>query len=89
MFTLAFWKDALERAIKTTVQTLVSVLGLSAAFNVFTFAWLPALGVALGAGLLSLLTSVLSIGIGPTGSASLVTTPVAAMTKPTTGRHEK
>ena len=66
MFTAGFWRAAVERAIKTFAQTLVSLWG-AGAFNIMKVEWQEALGVAGGAALLSVLTSVASSGIGNTG----------------------
>jgi Putative lactococcus lactis phage r1t holin len=70
MWTKAFWKDALERAIKTAAQVAV---GLVTALNVTTgFDWqtfFVGLGVAVG---LSFVTSLLSSLAGSPENASLV-----------------
>lgn len=73
MLTIAFWKDTGERAAKTTAQTLLSLFLVGdVAFNLFEFHWGPALGVAAGAAVISVLTSVMSAGVGPSSSPSLV-----------------
>lgn len=67
MFTnKTFWKDTLERAIKTFAQSLVAV-GLSGATGVLDVDWVNALSVALLATLVSVLTS---IGSGTVGDQS-------------------
>jgi len=70
MWTAKFWKDALERAIKTAAQVAV---GLVTALNVTTgFDWqtfLVGLGVSVG---LSFVTSLLSSLAGSPTDASLV-----------------
>jgi hypothetical protein len=81
VFTLVFWAQALERALKSTAQALLVVWG-SAEVNVLTVNWTTAVGVALTAGLVSLLASVASLPFGPTNSPSLVAPPL-------TGAHEK
>lgn len=69
--TKLFWADAIERAVKTVAQTLVSLwLIADAIFNILTVDWKQAFGVATGAGVLSLLMSISSAGTG--NSASLV-----------------
>lgn len=73
MFTKLFWKDAVERAIKTMAQTLVTLwLTSDAVFNILTVDWTQAIGVAVGAGVLSVLTSVGSAATSGTDTASLV-----------------
>ena len=73
MFTKLFWKDAVERAIKTMAQMLVTLwLTSDAVFNILTVDWTQAIGVAVGAGVLSVLTSVGSAATSGTDTASLV-----------------
>lgn len=72
MFSRAFWLSTLERALKTFVQSLLATLTLGPAFNLLHANWTEALGVSLGATVLSLLTSLLSAPIGPSASASVV-----------------
>lgn len=73
MWTSVFWKSALERAIKTVAQTMLSLwLVGDVAFNIFTVNWQSALGVGLGAAIASLIMSIASLGIGPADSPSLV-----------------
>lgn len=73
MFTVTFWKATAERAAKTVAQTLLSLFLVGdVAFNLFTFSWGPALGVAAGAAVISVLTSLISAKAGPAGSPSLV-----------------
>lgn len=73
MFSKLFWKDALERAVKTVAQTLVTLwLAGEQAFNILTVNWKQALGVGLGAGVLSLLMSVASSQVAGKDTASLV-----------------
>lgn len=76
MFTAAFWGAALERALKTAAQTLLSLFLVGdAMFSLLEFQWGPALGIAGGAFVISLLTSLVSAPIGPVGSPSLVGEP--------------
>lgn len=78
MLSLTWAKDAAERAVRATAWSLIS-LWTAAGFNVLTVDWAAALGVAAGAGLLSLLASVVSTGISSPDDASLLPAP---------GRHE-
>jgi Putative lactococcus lactis phage r1t holin len=71
MWTAQFWKDSIERAVKTAAQSL---LALVAVFNIAdaSAAWqdyLIGVGIAVG---LSFLTSILSSLSGSSDSASLV-----------------
>lgn len=73
MWTAAFWKDAAERAVKTAAQALLSLwLVGDVLFNIFTVDWGSALGVAAGAAVLSLLSSIVSAPVGQPGSASVL-----------------
>jgi hypothetical protein len=65
MFTLAFWKAAAERALKTFAQSLVGSLAVASGLT--DAPWLPALSAAGLATLASLLTSVVSSGVGSSG----------------------
>lgn len=64
MFTVKFWKEATERALKTFAQFIL-VLGTADTFNVFTVDWKTTLGLALGGALFSYATSIVSANIGP------------------------
>lgn len=81
MFTVLFWSQALERALKSGAQALLVVWG-SAQINVLTVNWTTAMGVSLAAVAISLLTSLASIPFGATNSPSLVAPPRV-------GAHEK
>lgn len=59
MFTLQFWNYAGERAIKTIAQSAVAFLG-TGTIGLFTIDWTSLLSVSLGAGLLSILTSIIT-----------------------------
>jgi len=72
-----FWRDALERAVKTGAQTLAALL--VAGTTILSLNWVDALAVTGTAVLASVLTSIVSTGIGsPTSAAALPT-----------GRHRK
>jgi hypothetical protein len=58
-FSLAFWNYALERCLKTIAQAALAFLG-SGSLGLFTIDWVSLASVSLGAGLLSILTSVIS-----------------------------
>lgn len=75
MFTFVFLKDAGERALKTVAQVLLSLWVVGDAFNVLEANWTEAFGIAAGAAVISVLTSVISAGAvkDTVGPASLVT----------------
>jgi hypothetical protein len=81
MFTATFWKSAAERAIKTVAQALIAVLAATT-FDWFTADWQAIAGTAATAGVLSLLSSIASAGIGDKGTTSLMTLPVTATVPP-------
>lgn len=74
LFTKRFAREAVERATKSTAQGALVAIGASDAgpVNLFELTPGPVVGVALGMGLVSLLTSVGTAKIGPEGSASAV-----------------
>jgi hypothetical protein len=72
MFTIAFWKQATERAIKSAAQALLGLWVGAEAFNAWDADWKKAAGVALGALILSVLTSLASAGASRSDSPSLV-----------------
>lgn len=63
MFSGLFWKDALERFIKTFAQALLAVFLVAPQTPIIGFDWPSALGLALTAGVISILTSVVSAGV--------------------------
>jgi hypothetical protein len=71
-----FWTETGERAVKTAAQAVLTVWGVGdVVLNALTLDWPLAGGVALGGAVVSLLTSIVSAGIGPADSPSLVGTP--------------
>lgn len=81
MFTKSFWKSAAERAIKTVAQALIAVIAATT-FDWFTADWQAIAGTAATAGVLSLLSSIASAGIGDRGTTSLMTLPVTETIPP-------
>ena len=71
MVTRQFWIQTLERAVKTFAQALAAVLVAGGA-GLLSADWRNALSVAGMAALVSVLTSVASVRIGPAGSPSVV-----------------
>jgi hypothetical protein len=70
MFTLVWLKDAGERAVKTFAQSVLAILTVGGV-DVLHLNWAQTLSVAATATLISVLTSVVSVGVGNSGTASL------------------
>ncbi|MFT3662003.1 MAG: holin [Gordonia sp. (in: high G+C Gram-positive bacteria)] len=70
MWTAQFWRDALERAIKTGAQTVAGLLVTGA--TILDIDWTQAVAVTGTAVLASLLTSLVSSGVGDPRSAALL-----------------
>lgn len=75
MFEWSFWRQALERAIKSAAQAVVLGLGLAEGLDLFTLDWALVGGLALGGAFLSVLTSVISAPFGEQGSPSTIEIP--------------
>lgn len=74
MFAWSFWRAAFERAVRTVAQSLLALwLVGDVTFDVLNVDWGEALGVSLGAGVLSLLTSLVAEGVSPATGPSLGT----------------
>lgn len=69
--TGVFWADALERAVKTIAQTVLALLA-SNQLEFFNIDWKSMISAGVLAGLVSILTSIVSAGVTPGNSASLV-----------------
>lgn len=69
MFTVAFWKAAAERAIKSAAQAIIGAVVLSdtGPTNLFELDAKLAVGVAAGGAVLSVLTSIISAPISGAG----------------------
>lgn len=75
MFTLIFWKQVAERALKTGAQALIAMFAADKV-GLLDVDWAKAGSVAAMALILSILTSIVSAPVGPDkGSPSLVDTP--------------
>lgn len=72
MFDAGFWRGAFDRAVKSFAQALLLLWGADQWFNILEVDLLPGLGVALGAAVLSVLTSLASAPIGDRASTSLL-----------------
>lgn len=71
VWSALFWREVAERAGKSAAQALVGLWALDG-FNAVHADYGLAVGVAGGAALLSVLTSIVSAPYGPSGSPSLV-----------------
>jgi len=60
MFNKEFWSYSIERGIKTIAQAAVAYLG-SGSLGLFSIDWASLMSVSLGAGLLSILTSIATL----------------------------
>jgi hypothetical protein len=69
-------RDIVERAVKTAAQSVLLAIAGATGADLFALDWQTIGMAALGGALLSVLTSVVSLPFGPTGSPSLVATPV-------------
>jgi len=75
MWTRRFWRETLDRAVKSAAQAPLVVWGVGdVALNAFELDWRLGAGVAAGAALVSLLTS-------------LASAPIGEPETPTLGRH--
>lgn len=72
MLNAAFWTGAIDRAVKSFAQALLLLWGADAGFNLLQIDIGPAFGVAAGAAVLSLLTSIVSAPAGDKGSTAFL-----------------
>lgn len=77
MFTRQFWKLTAERAVKVFAETLAAVLVVGGT-GLLEADWKTALSTAAMATLVSVLTSLASLRIGPADSPSVVQTDQSA-----------
>lgn len=72
MFTKAFWKDAIERAVGAASAAVISAGVFGEGFNLFDLDLGSGAGVAAGAAVLSILKSLgVSNALGRKGTASV------------------
>ena len=69
MYTITFWKDAAERAIRTAAQALLALWATDVS-GVLAVDWVQAGSISALAALMSLLMSVAATGTGSQDSAS-------------------
>jgi hypothetical protein len=67
-----FWKQTIERMVKTAAQAPILAFSLGEGFNAFDMDWQLAGGFALGGAIVSLLTSLASAPVGHPTDPSLV-----------------
>lgn len=72
MNSTAFWTGAFDRAIKSFAQALLLLWGADEGFNLLEIQFTSQLGVAAGAAVLSLLTSIVSAPIGESQTTSML-----------------
>lgn len=77
MTTWRFWREALERAVKTSAQAaILRIAGEGAAaaagYDVFNVEWLSVLGYAAGGFVISVLTSLSTSSMGAPDSPSAI-----------------
>ena len=70
MFTIKFWKDAGERAIRTAAQALIALWATDVS-GVLAGDWVQAGSVSALAALMSVLMSVAATGVGDPESAGI------------------
>lgn len=71
MWTLAFWRGAADRSLKSAAQSLLLLWGADQ-FSLLNVQWMDAAGIAGGFAVLSLLTSIASGYVGDKGTTSLL-----------------
>lgn len=72
MLTASFWTGALDRAVKSFAQALLVLWGADEGFNLLEIDLGSQVGVAAGAAVLSLLTSIASTPVGDKGTTSFL-----------------
>jgi hypothetical protein len=71
MFSRSFLIDLAERAIKSAAQALILAVGAAEGFNLFAADFVNLAGLAVGAAVLSALTSLASEPFGAKGTAAV------------------
>lgn len=72
MLTASFWIGTVDRAVKSFAQALILLWGADQGLNILEVDFMGALGVALGAVVLSVLTSLVSAPVGDAGTTSFL-----------------
>lgn len=71
MWTVKFWQNALERAVRTAAQSLLALWGTQVT-GVLEVDWVQAASVAALAALTSVLMSLVATGVGDHNSPSFM-----------------
>lgn len=71
MWTVKFWQNALERAVRTAAQSLLALWGTQVT-GVLEVDWVQAASVAALAALTSVLMSLVATGVGDHSSPSFM-----------------
>ena len=71
MFTWKFWRQVLERSVKTAAQAAILAIGADQ-INVMAVNWVGIAGFAAGGFVLSVLTSIVSLPVGEGNSPSVL-----------------
>lgn len=72
IWTTRFWKQTLERSIKSAAQFVIGGLALGEGLNAFDVDWMLGGGFAITGAVLSILTSLASAPVGNPATPSLV-----------------
>lgn len=72
MLTTAFWVGLIDRAVKSFAQALLLLWVADGGFNILEVDVRTALGLGLGAAVLSILTSFVSAPVGDKGTTSFL-----------------
>lgn len=81
MFTWRFWRETLERAVKTAAQVPLTTWGVGEAgasmglIDSFGLDWIGVASLALGGAIVSVLTSLATLEIGEKQSPSAIELP--------------
>lgn len=73
MTTIAFWKATAERMVRTFAQAVLGVVG-AGQLGILDVDWGEAVSVGALAAVLSLLTAIVTAGVGPAGPGVTETT---------------
>lgn len=72
MMSWRFWRETIERGVKSGAQAVILALGASEGLDLFTMDFGLLVGAAGAGALLSVLTSLATVGVGASGSPSAI-----------------